>query len=181
MKKVPVFIRIMAVILFLCALPLIFGGGYLISLSGSWYYLLAGIVLLISSVLLFKGRRSGVGLFFVLYVASVLWTLYESGSDYWGWVPRLSLLTVLGFLLSLAIPSLNGGRKKGLSRGLTGLFVVIFIAAFGMAFVPFHTYRSSAPPPDSPWPARIILRPSVSLTATGPITVGILMPRVFLR
>lgn len=150
MKKVPLFVRIMAVILLLCALPLIFGGGYLISLSGSWYYLLAGIVLLISSVLLFKGRRSGVGLFFVLYVASVLWTLYESGSDYWGWVPRLSVLTVLGFLLSLTIPSLNGGRKKGLSRGLTGLFVVIFVAAFAMAFVPFHTYRSSAPPPDSP-------------------------------
>lgn len=88
------------------------GGGYLVSLSGSWYYLIAGLLLLISSLLLFKGKRTGLAIFFVLYIATFFWTLYESGSDYWGWIPRMSVLTVLALLLSLTIPALNQGRKK---------------------------------------------------------------------
>ena len=154
MGKRSIFVRIMAVVLLLCALPLIAGGGYLVALSGSWYYLIAGLMLLISSLLLFKGKTSGFTLFFVLYIGTFLWTLYESGSDYWGWIPRMSLLTVLALLLSLAIPSLHNGQKKGLSRGLAGFFVAVFIVAFGMAFVPYHSYHSGAAVPDTPLTAQ---------------------------
>lgn len=150
MGKRSVFVRIMAIILLLCALPLIVGGGYLVSLSGSWYYLIAGLLLLISSLLLFKGKRTGLAIFFVLYIATFFWTLYESGSDYWGWIPRMSVLTVLALLLSLTIPALNQGRKKGVSRALAGFFVAVFVVAFGMAFVPYHSFRSDSAPPETP-------------------------------
>lgn len=150
MGKRSVFVRIMASVLLLCALPLIAGGGYLVSLSGSWYYLIAGLLLLISSLLLFKGKRAGLAIFFVLYIATFFWTLYESGSDYWGWIPRMSVLTVLALLLALTIPALNQGRKKGLSRALAGFFVAVFVVAFGMAFVPYHSFRSDSAPPETP-------------------------------
>lgn len=150
MKGKLILLRIVSVLLLLTSIIMIAGGGYLLSLSGSSYYLIAGIFLLISAIQLFRRKSSGAILFFVVYIATILWTIHESGADYWGWVPRLSLLTVYGFLLALSLPTLQRQPSNKLSFGLAGIFVVIFAVAFGMAFVPTHVFNSGEALPQQP-------------------------------
>jgi quinoprotein glucose dehydrogenase len=80
----------------LLALP----GAYLIALGGSWYYLLAGIAIVVSAVLLARGRRTGCYLYGITFAATVVWSLWEVGLDFWALIPRLVLLAVVGLWLS---------------------------------------------------------------------------------
>jgi quinoprotein glucose dehydrogenase len=52
---------------------------------------IAGLGLLASGILLFGNRRSGALLYALVFIGTLLWTWWESGSDYWRWVPRLGL------------------------------------------------------------------------------------------
>ena len=66
------------------------GGAWLLWLGGSAYYLIAGIGLLASAILLLRERASGAWCFWLVLLGTVLWTWWESGADYWRWVPRLA-------------------------------------------------------------------------------------------
>lgn len=76
-SSVPV--KIFAIILTLFALPLLFGGIYLTTLGGSWYYLISGLVLVFSGILLFKNKLMGAKLFGAFFIATIIWTIYETG------------------------------------------------------------------------------------------------------
>ncbi len=108
--------------LLLVVLGLVIGGlgGWLLCLGGSAYYAIAGLGLLASGTLLFGNRRSGALLYALVFVGTLLWTWWESGSDYWRWVPRLGLVTALanaaraGFKTPVAQ---RGGRADAGVRG----------------------------------------------------------------
>ena len=55
----PIVLRIGSIILGVLALGLIIGGGQLIGLGGSWYYLLVGFAYLAAAVLLWRYRGLG--------------------------------------------------------------------------------------------------------------------------
>src|SRR4030095_5728855 len=55
--------RIFAAILFLFALPYLYGGIKLIAVGGSYYYALAGLAIAIAAVLLWRGNRLGARLY----------------------------------------------------------------------------------------------------------------------
>lgn len=55
-QKSPLIVKIFAVILALFALPLLIGGVDLAIAGGSWYYLISGVMLIASGVLLFKNK-----------------------------------------------------------------------------------------------------------------------------
>lgn len=118
------------------------GGGWLISLGGSWYYLLAGLGLLVAGVQLFRGQRSGAWCYWAVLIATILWTLWESGMDYWGWIPRDGLLVLLGIAVALSMPKLYPRSTRTLGIGLASALGLIFVGAFGLAFVPHNVYRS---------------------------------------
>ncbi|MCE4509587.1 PQQ-binding-like beta-propeller repeat protein, partial [Xanthomonas hortorum pv. vitians] len=70
-------------------------------------------------------------------VASLLWTWWESGSDYWRWVPRAGLIVGLAFVLALLLPKLERPVSRALSRSVAGVLAAVFLVAFALAFVPF--------------------------------------------
>ena len=80
---------------------LLFGGIYLISLGGSWYYLVAGLWILVTAVLLKKRAALALWLFAALLVVTAVWSLWEVGSDFWALAPRLDILTFMGIWLWL--------------------------------------------------------------------------------
>lgn len=119
-------------------------GAWLALLGGSWYYVLGGIGMLASGVLLWRNQRSGAWVFAALFVGTLLWTWWESGSNYWRWVPRLGLVTALGFVLALLAPTLRSPVPARISRSIAGVLALVFVAAFTLAFVP-HGVTAAAP------------------------------------
>ncbi len=95
-------------------LALALGGGKLISLGGSFYYLVAGLAALAAGVAVLRGRwRLGGWLYLALMLATLVWALAESGLDGWALMPRLLSPLVLG------LPFLIGALWKG--RGVARL------------------------------------------------------------
>ncbi len=129
-------VTLLSIVLVLLGVVLGGLGAWLATLGGSWYYVLAGAGLLVSGVLLWGNRRAGALWFGAVFVGTLLWTAWESGSDYWRWVPRLGLIVGIGFVLALLLPTLDRPFTRRLSRSLAGVLAVVFVAAFVLAFVP---------------------------------------------
>ncbi|WP_447594554.1 membrane-bound PQQ-dependent dehydrogenase, glucose/quinate/shikimate family [Stenotrophomonas rhizophila] len=137
--------------LVLIVLGLVLGGlgAWLASLGGSWYYVLAGVGLLVAGVLLWGNRRAGALWFGAVFVGTLLWTWWESGSDYWRWVPRLGLIVGIGLVLSLLLPTLDRPFSRRLSRSIAGVLAMVFVAAFALAFVPHGVTAASGSFPEA--------------------------------
>jgi len=75
------------------------GGVWLVALGGSFYYLIAGVVLVGCGVLLARRRVEALWLYAVLLAASVVWALWEVGLDWWPLAARLDVLAVIGLWL----------------------------------------------------------------------------------
>lgn len=88
--------RVFAAIVLIAAVAFLYGGVQLIAVGGSIYYGLAGITLLASAILLWRGDRLGSRIYGALLVATLLWSLDEVGTDLWALAPRLGFLSVLG-------------------------------------------------------------------------------------
>jgi quinate dehydrogenase (quinone) len=148
MLRWPVWVAGLGVLLF--GLLFSAGGGYLVTLGGSAYFLLAGLGLIVAAVLLFKQRLAGAWLFAVVMVLSVGWALLDAGLIFWPQISRLFALAVLSLVVALVYPTLR--RNNGLHPGrggyalAAGLALAVGAGAWGM-FQP---------------------HPSVSPTGTGP-------------
>nr|WP_323808477.1 hypothetical protein [Lysobacter enzymogenes] len=152
--------RLVSAAVFLLGLALACGGAYLATLGGSWYYLLAGAALAVSGVYLFRDRAAGAWWFGGVFVATIAWTIWESGSSYWGWVPRLGLLTALGLAIALLLPRLGFSRKQSLATA--AVMAAIFAVAFVFAFVPYHVTEPTSAVPDRPLAASARPEPAAS-------------------
>lgn len=139
-------VRSFAVLLVLVGLPLAAGGIWLLLLGGSWYYAPAGIGLLAAAVLLWRGRHRGARVFWVVLAATVVWTAWESGLDYWRWVPRLGLMVALGLILALLLPRLDHPPRRGVVPTLAGGLALVFLVAFGLAFLPHGVQQDGQVP-----------------------------------
>ena len=93
--------RLLGVLLLIMGLALLAGGVKLSMLGGSLYYLLAGIGITLTGVLLLATRRAALGLYALVLFASTVWALWEVGLDWWQLVPRLALLFALGIVMLL--------------------------------------------------------------------------------
>jgi quinate dehydrogenase (quinone) len=143
---------VLGVLLVLVGLALATGGVVLALRGGSLYYLVAGIVLVLSGVFTWRGRPLGGTLYGWLLLATVAWALLEVGLDRWGLVPRLVMFAVLGlwFLLPRtrrglqqgpASPLLRAPATRGIVAGMV-LSVVLLVVAGQPGY--------SGPPPAAP-------------------------------
>jgi len=126
------------------------GGGYLVTLGGSWYFLLAGLGMIASAFLLFKQRVAGAWLFAAVMVLTVIWALVDAGLVFWPLVSRLFALAVLSLLVALVYPTLR--KVNGLPGGqggylLGGLLAIAMAAGFWGMFQP---HASVSPTGDGP-------------------------------
>jgi len=116
----------LGVVLALIGVVLFIGGGMLIAAGGSWYYLLAGLGLVASGVLIFRQELLGAWVYLGVFVLTVLWALWEVGLDGWGLVPRVVAPAVLLALVIPALLVLKGGREgRRLAIGGGVAFVVL--------------------------------------------------------
>ena len=144
-------------------LVLAIGGAWLVSLGGSWYYLIAGAAMIAAGVLLFLGRRAGAWLYLAIFAGTVIWAIWESGADPWALVPRLVGPTVLLALVALLLPLID--RRTGWGPAVLGavgsfvfLGVVLWIAAAAqpdrvLAALPAATHPPGSQAVGADWPA----------------------------
>lgn len=108
------------------------GGLWLIALGGSWYYLMAGVGLLVSGVLLARTSSAGVWVYLLTYLFTLLWTFREVGTDGWALVPRLVAPTVILFLVLISIPLLRPrGDVRGHGLGRAAAMAAFLVVAAG--------------------------------------------------
>ncbi|GBQ69371.1 D-sorbitol dehydrogenase subunit SldB [Ameyamaea chiangmaiensis NBRC 103196] len=91
----------------LFGLIFVVGGANLAALGGSFYYVICGLVLLASGILLLLRRALGAALYLLAWIGTLAWTVYEVGFDWWGWLPRLFGPTILAVLVALCLPALR--------------------------------------------------------------------------
>lgn len=134
--------RAFGVVLTLVGLALLFGGVQLAVLGGSWYYLIAGLATIISGILLFKRKPSGALLYLVVVVATIIWAIAEAGTSFWGLVPRIAPVLVLGFIAALSLRALDPARNNIAlpAAAVQGIVVIIGAVAF---FFPHDTITNS--------------------------------------
>ncbi|TCW33763.1 glucose/quinate/shikimate family membrane-bound PQQ-dependent dehydrogenase [Gulbenkiania mobilis] len=136
-------IRLTVLVFALFALAFLGGGGLLVWLGGSPYYLVAGLMLLATAWLLWRRPLHAFWLYIVLLAGTMVWSVIEVGLDGWQLVPRLDLWIVLGLWLALPwVPnrlSTTHGAVK-LAREVTLLRIVLLLAAvllvYGVFFRP---------------------------------------------
>ncbi len=157
------FERMVAMLLVLVGAGYLVPGIYLASLGGSIYYAVAGVALITSGLLVWRGRTSGYGLYVALVLATILWALWESGLNGWALLPRLDVL-VLGSI-PVAIAWLRRhprGAGRPLRQGLATAVVLVFGAAglgSWLMHEPAAVAAASAPPAmattlvDGEWPS----------------------------
>lgn len=134
----------------LIGLPMFAGGVWLVALGGSVYYLLAGAGLVGAGVLLWRGLLAGAWLFAAVFVATLAWAVWERGSNYWGYVPRLALPLVLAIVLALLVAGTLTQPARRILRFTALVLFAGFLVASGLAFVPHGVFRSGKPLPRLP-------------------------------
>lgn len=129
-------VAVFGTLLGLSGLFLTVKGLQLITLGGSWYYLLAGLGMAASGVLYLCRKPVAAIIIFAIFVATVLWSVWEVGFTFWPMVPRIAPFLVIGLLASLLHPWLVQGRNRAVSYGCATLFAVALVAGIYAAFIP---------------------------------------------
>lgn len=107
----------------LTGLYLLIGGAWLLSLGGSAYYVVAGVALLGVTWLLYRRRPGALALYTLVLVGTAIWSLSESGPDFWALAPRSGVLVIFGVWLLLV--SLRHAPRNKLDLGaLLGALVI---------------------------------------------------------
>lgn len=130
----------------LVGLVLLGGGGYLIFLDGSPYYMLAGAGVLAAGVMLVRRDQTAGLVYAAVLAATLAWGLWEGGFSFWPLLPRLFAPAVLGLFVLLVIPAAPKGVWRGRSAAATALVSLACLAVLG-ASVPatFDVGQAEAP------------------------------------
>ncbi len=80
---------ILGLALLLTGLFFTIGGGKLIALGGSWYFMIAGLFTLASAIFIFKKKALGVWLFSLVFIGTIIWSLIDAGWEFWPLFSRL--------------------------------------------------------------------------------------------
>lgn len=124
----------------LAGLFFLIGGVRLVTLGGSWYFLLAGAALVVSGALIIARRPTGAALFLLTFLATILWALWEVGFQFWPLISRLLAMGVGATVVALSWPLLR--RTCGLAPrwapalGLSAVLALGCLAGFVGMFQP---------------------------------------------
>ncbi|OTG80028.1 glucose/quinate/shikimate family membrane-bound PQQ-dependent dehydrogenase [Acinetobacter sp. ANC 4648] len=112
------------VIAVIFGLILLIGGIWLAVLGGSWYYIIAGLFFIATAYLLNKLKSSALIVYAILVLGTVVWGLWEVGSDFFALAPRLDILGLFG--LWLLIPAVTRGimQSKSAKVALSGTLAI---------------------------------------------------------
>lgn len=106
----------LGIIILLAGLFMLAGGSYLIALGGSWYFAFAGLGMTLGGLQLVRRRASGAVVFLLVFLASVVWSVWDVGFAFWPLFSRLVALAVLALFVLLAMPWLRNGDNSLISK-----------------------------------------------------------------
>ncbi|WP_273689878.1 membrane-bound PQQ-dependent dehydrogenase, glucose/quinate/shikimate family [Ketogulonicigenium vulgare] len=147
---------IVAAVIAIFGVPIALGGLWLISLGGSWYYFPAGLGLLATAFLLARADRRAVWLYAAIFVATVIWALWEAGFNGWAQVPRLIAPAVVMLLVLSTLPTMRGPRlpRAAMATGGVALSVAAALAMVDRGpETALAQVAPTAPAPAAPAPA----------------------------
>lgn len=126
--------------LFLAGAFFVVGGARLAMLGGSWYFLIAGVLIAAAGIQVVRRRPSGALLFALAAAGSAAWAAWESGWTFWPLVSRLFAIGVGLVFVLLSIPLLRRsvGRSPATGASFASAGVVALLCAataYGM-FLP---------------------------------------------
>lgn len=140
---------ILALLFALSAIYFVIGGVALAVRGGSPYYLLCGIALLALVWGLLRNRAYVGPLYAGIFGATLVWSVWEAGFDFWPLFSRMFIFIVAGALLAFALPSLrrNAGAPamKGAHFAIGGVLALAAVALFADMFADRGIYNFAAP------------------------------------
>lgn len=146
-------ITITAILFTLIGIVLAAGGGHLLMIGGSAYYLITGIGFVLTAILLFMRRPLALWLYALIILGSLGWAVWEVGLDWWQLGPRGGVIIVLGLWLltpwvrrPLGFASPTTGFRYGADvRPLAAsVGVAVLVALVSMLFDP-HDMAGNLP------------------------------------
>ncbi|PRD17389.1 glucose/quinate/shikimate family membrane-bound PQQ-dependent dehydrogenase [Pantoea coffeiphila] len=120
----------------LSGLYLLIGGIWLAKLGGSLYYIIAGVIQLITAFLLFRRRGAALLLYALFLLGTTIWSLWEVGSDFWALTPRLDVTFFFG--LWLVLPFIWRGLNSEGAFPRTALAGVLVFVVIVLAYSVFN-------------------------------------------
>ncbi|WP_271125081.1 glucose/quinate/shikimate family membrane-bound PQQ-dependent dehydrogenase [Dryocola boscaweniae] len=150
----------------LTGLYLLIGGIWLAAIGGSWYYPIAGVVMLVTAWLLWQRKALALWIYAALLLCTLAWSVWEVGFDFWALTPRLDILFFFGVWLLLPfvyrqfiLPA--AGAAPALGAVLAVTVVALIWAVFNdpqeiNGTLSADATASAAPAstiPDADWPA----------------------------
>jgi quinoprotein glucose dehydrogenase len=131
----------LGLVIALIGLVLTAGGVWLAAIGGSVYYLVTGIAMLASGLLLMRGRLVGGWFYIAITVLTVLWAFWEVGANGWALVPRVIAPLVLLVAVLLVMPTLSvAPRRWRLALG-GSVAVILLTAIAGMTMARINASR----------------------------------------
>jgi quinoprotein glucose dehydrogenase len=97
----PMLLTLTAVLFAIIGVVLTGGGGWLLSLGGSPYYLITGLAFLLTAYLLLRRSSAALWLYALIILGSLGWAVWEVGFDWWQLGPRGGIIVLLGLWLML--------------------------------------------------------------------------------
>lgn len=132
----------MGVLLLVLSGVMLIGGFRLVSLGGSFYYMLFGFGFAAIGVLLIMGLRFAVWLFTLLLLISTVWALWEVGLDRQQLMSRLFVWFLIGLVLLLPMAR-QGLRPLRRKVSISGLAVAVLLA--GVSIDPVSQLKQVSP------------------------------------
>jgi len=130
------FVLILGGVIALIGIMLALGGAKLIAVGGSWYYLFAGLALIVAGLAVAQRKLLGVWIYGGAFVATMLWAFWEVGLNGWPLVPRLVGPLVLLLLVILSLPVLDaerGRQQRVWALGGFALTLIVLVVAVAQA------------------------------------------------
>ncbi|SDI59713.1 quinate dehydrogenase (quinone) [Pseudomonas flavescens] len=141
---------IVGALIALVGLALLGGGGYLASLGGSLYFLIMGVAVLASGVLIAARKPAGAWLFALALLGTVIWALADVGLVFWPLFSRLFTFGVIALVVALIYPTLKKAAGNCGGRGAYALAAVLAVALIASFSGTFLAHPSVAASGDGP-------------------------------
>nr|WP_024965376.1 membrane-bound PQQ-dependent dehydrogenase, glucose/quinate/shikimate family [Pantoea sp. IMH] len=133
----------LGLVLLATGLFFVIGGGKLVAVGGSWYFVIAGIVTVLSAIQLFRRKSSSVFLFAAVFVGSAIWAVMDAGIDFWPLVSRLMTLAGLLLVVVVTLPALR--RHEGKTAAAKPAYATAAVVAAGMVVTFVQMFQPHSP------------------------------------
>ncbi len=151
--KPGIWLRVLGAIGLAFGLSIAIPGIQLITLGGSWFYLIAGAATIVAGWLIWRGDVRGVLVYLGVVVIALLWSLAEvwrMNQWFWPLIPRLFAFAFALFFILLAVPQfprVHGRRAIVRSSRIAAVAVAVgLVLTIGGMFRPHGIIREDIAP-----------------------------------